>query len=111
MNLTMDEALHELALDDHGIVGEDLARAICEPFGFAPTVPLMTDTRNHFKGAVLPGCTQAGQRARAIGVLELARQIADHLNLDKSAANRIHGRGSASRAMVQLIRHHIESRS
>lgn len=109
MTMTIEDALQELALDDHGIVGEDLARAICEPFGFAPRVPLMTDTRHHFKGAVLPGCTEAGQRTCAIGVLELATQIAEHLNLDRSGARRMLGRGSACRAMVRLIRQHVEA--
>lgn len=111
MTTTIEAVLHELALDDHGILGHDLARAICEPFGFAPTVPLMTDTRDHFKGALLPGCTKAGQRTRAIGVLELTYQIAEHLNLDTSGAHRMLGRGSATRAMVRLIRHHVEGRS
>lgn len=111
MTMTREQAVQELAVDDHGIVAEDLACAICEPFGFAPVVPLMTDTRDRFKGAVLPGCTRAGQQARAIGMRELCRQIAAHLELDTSVAGRMLGRGSATRELVRIIRRHVEERS
>jgi hypothetical protein len=108
--MTKDEALHELALDDHGILTEELACEICEPFGFTPVVPLMTDTRDQFKGAMLPGCSRAGQQARAVGVLELAYQIAAHLDVDTSRADRMLGRGSAAREVVQQLRQHVELR-
>jgi hypothetical protein len=110
MTMTKEEAVHELALDDHGIVTEELARQICAPFGFTPAVALMTDTRDQFKGAMLPGCSRAGQQAQAIGVLELAYQIAAHLHLDTSRADRMLGRGSAAREVVQLLRQHVEAR-
>jgi hypothetical protein len=110
MTMTKEEAMYELAVDDHGIAAGELARAICEPFGFAPVVPLMTDTRDRFKGAVLPGCTGTGQQARAIGIRELCRQIAVHLRLDTSVADRMLGRGSATRELVRIIRCHVEER-
>lgn len=111
MTMSKTESIAELAIDDHGIVTDHLARAICEPFGFVPTVPLMTDTRDQFKGAVLPGCSAAGEQAHAIGILELARQIAVRLGLDISRADRVLGRGSAARELVDLIRRHVGQQS
>lgn len=111
MTMSTAEAIAELALDDHGIVTDHLAHAICEPFGFVPTVPLMTDTRDRFKGAVLPGCAAAGDQTHAIGILELARQLAVHLGLDTSRSDRMLGRGSAARELVDLIRRHVGEQS